>query len=186
MGKFSDTIPNEMFDFPGYYDKIAEAMPNDCRIAEVGNADGASAIYLGEKLQELGKSFTLHMIDDCSYGGYEQRNTLIRNIVGSGLGGKLMFMELDSLNASLKFPDGYFHFIFLDSGHTLDLTRSEIRLWVHKLLDDWYLAGHDYKTHAGVKSAVDEIIPANRIVSIDTDKGYGIWQYKKDWQITLK
>src|SRR5580698_463103 len=135
MSEFYKTIPNEMFDFKSFYDFIAEQMPDDCRIVEVGNADGASAIYLGEKLQELGKKFTIHMVDDCSYGGQEQRNVIIKNIVGSGLGGRLIFNEMDSLSASLKFPDGYLHCCFLDSGHRYELTKAEIRLWSRKVLD---------------------------------------------------
>lgn len=180
MGKFSDTIPNTMFDFKSFYDFIADKMPDDCRIAEIGNADGASAIYLGEKLQDIGKKFSIQMIDSCAYGGQEQRNTLIRNIVGSGLGGKLTFIEMDSLNASLKFPDGYFHAVFIDSGHTYELGKAEIRLWHRKVMDGWILAGHDIKSHQGVKDAVKEVMPSDCYDIVDTDAGNGIWVWAKD------
>lgn len=180
MGKFSDTIPNTMFDFKSFYDFIADAMPNNCRIAEIGNADGASAIYLGEKLQELGKDFRIQMIDSCAYGGQEQRNTLIRNIVGSGLGGKLIFMEMDSLNASLKFPDGYFHTVFIDSGHTYELGKAEIRLWHRKVMDGWFLSGHDIYSHPEVKQAIDEVMDRSSYDIVETTDRNGVWICKKD------
>lgn len=186
MSRFSETIPQTMFDFKDYYNFVAEEMPNDCRIAEIGNADGASAIYLAEKLQELGKNFTLQMIDSCAYGGQEQRNTLIRNIVGSGLGTELVFMEMDSLNASLKFPDGYFHAVFIDSGHTYELTKAEIRLWHRKVMDGWILSGHDIQSHVGVKNAVSEVIGIAGYDIVETSADNGVWCWRKDPSKILK
>lgn len=185
MGKFSDTIPGSMFDFRSFYDSIAEQMPDDCRIAELGIADGASAIYLAEKLQSFGKKFSLHAIDNCDYGKQEQRNTIIRNITGSGLGNSITFWEMDSLNASLKFPDGYFHSVFVDSGHTYELTKAEARLWSRKVMDGWLLAGHD-ASEKEVRDAIREVFPVGTIQIINTEKRYDIWLYKKYDSVILK
>lgn len=182
---FSDTIPQTMFDFRGFYDAIAEQMPDGCRLIELGVADGASAIYLAEKLQSIGKKFHLHMVDSCAYGGQEQRNTIIRNIVGCGLANSITFMEMDSLNASLKFPDGYFHAVFIDSGHTFELTKAECRLFYKKVMDDWFLSGHD-ASEKEVKDAIDEVFPAGAIDIVETEKKYNIWVCRKKIEIILK
>ena len=48
-----------MFDFYDFYDRIAKELPNDCKVCEVGVADGISALYLAKKLNELG------ILEDC-------------------------------------------------------------------------------------------------------------------------
>lgn len=185
MAFFSESIPGTMFDFKNFYDFIADEMPNECRIAELGVADGASAIYLAEKLQNIGKKFSLFMVDNCDYGKQEQRNTIIRNIVGSGLGNSITFMEIDSLNASLKFPDGYFHAVFVDSGHTFELTKAEARLWYRKVMDSWFLSGHD-ASEKEVKDALVEVFPSGAIDTIITEKNYNVWTCRKKTEIILK
>lgn len=182
---FSDTIPQSMFDFRSFYDFIAEHMPNPCRVIELGVADGASAIYLAEKLQSLGKSFSMVMVDNCDYGKQEQRNTIIRNIVGSGFGSSITYLEMDSLNASLKFPDGYFHSVFIDSGHTFELTKAEVRLWNYKTMDNWFLSGHD-ASEKDVKEALDEVFPKGVVDIVITEKKYNIWTTRKNPEIKLK
>lgn len=190
-------IDQRMCDFHAYYDQIAEELPNESRIAEVGVADGASAIYLASKLREKGKTFTLYMIDGLQYGGVNQLNTLMKHIVRSGLAEFIELMPLDSLNASTKFNDNYFHFVFLDSGHTYNLTKCEILCWERKVSYGCKLSGHDMNPleGIGVFEAVNELIPkivintANgderpeeKVLNIiSTEKGLGIWEYTKQW-----
>jgi cephalosporin hydroxylase len=173
-------IPGSMCDFHDFYRRIAQELPNDCRIIEVGVADGHSAIYLAETLANMGKKFKLVMIDSLDYGRAEQANTIMRNIVKSGLAEHIEFLQCSSLDASCKFPDNWAHFVFLDSSHTYEQTKAEIRLWYRKVMHNHTLAGHDMNMEAGheVYKAVTEVIPfyfANQ-----TAKGLGVWYIKKN------
>jgi len=185
MTDFWQTIPHTMFDFMQFYNDMAATLPNPCNIAEVGVADGASAIFLAERLRDLGKEYRLRMIDNLAYGQVEQLNTIIHNVSESGCAWNIDIMPYDSLNASLKFPDNYFDLVFIDSGHTYELTKAEIRLWIRKVKDGGILAGHDYNSaeNPGVKQAIDELIPFQNLHGnlriISTEKGYDIWKIIK-------
>lgn len=173
-------IPGEMCDFHDYYRSIAEKLPNECRIVEVGVADGHSAIYLAETLADMKKRFHLYMVDSLDYGKLDQANTIIRNIIRSGLGDSITFVQAGSLDASCKYPDGWAHFVFIDASHLYEDTKADIRLWSRKVMDGHILAGHDMNEGEGngVWKAVTEVLPSHDVVK--TDKNLGVWQIKKE------
>lgn len=173
---------SNMFDFPRYYQSVADTMPDGARLIEVGVSNGRSLIFLAEALLNLGKSFRLIGVDNLGYGGTEQLSQIISNIGKAGLGEHIEFLPMDSLVASCKFNDGYFHHVFLDSSHKYQETKQEIRCWLPKLLHARCLSGHDYfsEENPGVRQAVDEMIPASRLVTQETDNGCGIWSVVKD------
>lgn len=172
------SIPGDLCDFHTYYDWVAGQMPNDCRVIEVGAADGHSAIYLAEALANRNKKFQLVIVENMDYGRHGQQNTLLNNIMRSGLAEYIRLEVLDSLNASCKFPDNWAHHVFIDASHKYEETKADIRLWHHKVMHGYWLAGHDYNEEAaGVKKAVDEVIPAATIIG--TKKALGIWRIKK-------
>ena len=73
-----------MFDFASYYDMVAERLPDNCKIAEVGIANGKSAIYLAEKILSLGKKIDRFvLIDSMQYGGNVQIQTIVNHLVKS-------------------------------------------------------------------------------------------------------
>lgn len=173
-------IPGDMCDFHDYYRGIAERLPNGCRVVEVGVADGHSAIFLAETLANMGKDFHLYMVEPMTYGGTDQANTIIQNIVKSGLGDKITLLQMGSLDASCKWPDNWAHFVFIDASHRYESTKADIRLWHRKVMHGCYLAGHDMNEEDGkeVWQAVKEVIPQASI--IQTSKGIGVWQIKKE------
>lgn len=191
-------IPNTMFDFKAFYDRMAKELPHDAVIAEVGVADGASALYLAEKLHEIGKTFKLYMIDNLDYGKQDQLRTIINNVMHSGLSEFIEILPYDSLHASCRFPDVHFDFVFIDASHKYEFTKADIRLWYRKVKENRILAGHDYNSDEGkeVLQAVNEVIPAyadytnekNPIKVLqteETEKGYGVWWVRKYWQIKI-
>lgn len=173
-------IPGDMCDFHDYYRAVAISMPKKCRLVEVGVADGHSAIYLAETLSDLGKDFHLYMIDSLDYGKLDQANTIIRNIIRSGLGDRITFIQMGSLDASCLWPDNWAHFVFIDASHKYEQTKADIRLWYRKVMDGYYLAGHDMNQRSGneVWSAVRETLPSMHTV-VETPSEYGIWQVEK-------
>lgn len=187
MTEFWKTIPHSMFDFVHYYNDIAAMLPDSCIIAEIGVGDGASAIFLAERLADMGKNFQFKLIDNLDYGKAKQFKTIMDNVYGSGLAKFIEVIPIDSLNASLDFPDNFFDFVFIDSGHTYELTKAEIRLWYHKVKYGGTLAGHDYSNieWQGIRNAVDEVIKDEKAYVIDTAEGYGVWGVKKSFLIEL-
>jgi predicted O-methyltransferase YrrM len=193
----NDALNTLMFDFHSYYDRIAAELPSGCRIAEIGVADAHSALYLAKKLKEHNKAFTLYMIDSLDYGGTFQLCTIYENIIKSGLGEHIKVIPKDSLEAAKDFNDGYFHMVFIDSSHTYEGTKLEIPAWYEKVVDGGILAGHDFIGHPEVYKAVTETIPlfvtrndipdrvfdAERFLldEVKTDRGYGIWECRKDF-----
>lgn len=191
-----DSIQGDMFDFEEYYSRMAELLPDGCRVVECGVANGKSAIFLAEKLHDLGKDFVMFMVDNLAYGGSDQLNTIIKSIVRSGLGEKIEVMAMSSLDAATKFNDNYFDFVFLDSSHQYFPTRAEILIWYHKIKENAYLSGHDYYLYHEVHDAVIELLPQKRVFTDEkgyfdsleifkTEKEYGVWQYRKTWQAPL-
>ena len=178
MRAYWKEIAGEMFDYSTYYQQVAEWIPSPARVVEVGIGHGKSCIFLAESILNLGKEIERFIaVDDCSYGSHFQRNEIIANLVKSGLGNKIEFLQMSSLDASTKFPDGYFHYVFLDSSHQYSQLMAEIRLWQYKILHDGLIAGHDATSaeNFGVGQAIKEMIPANRLNISETALGYGVW-----------
>ena len=184
-----------MFDFSNFYDIVSELLPSGCRIAEIGVANGDSALYLAKKLVEKNKTFKLYMVDNMDYGKYFQMKTIYENIIKSGLGEYIEVMPFDSLEACKMFNDGYLDFAFIDSSHLYEPTKKEIKAWYNKIVDLGFLAGHDYNAPE-VNKAVNEVIPKkiqrndipDRVFPVEhflythpTDRNYGIWYCQKDW-----
>lgn len=201
MREYWKKVAGHLFDFQDYYQEIAEGLPEGGRLVEVGVANGQSLIYLAEALLNLGKAFRLVGIDDCSYGGQQQRNAIMGNITRAGLGDVIEFWEMDSLAASCQFNDGYLDFVFIDSSHKYEETKAEIRLWYHKVKEGGILAGHDIYREEAVMQAVSQVIP--KVVTrppldetifepvfvlalMDTAFDHGIWEAKKIWYVNLK
>lgn len=190
-------IASEMFDFKEYYDMLAEKLPNPCRFAEVGIADGASAVYMAKKLSDLGKDFQMYWIENFDYGGVKQITEVVKNLVETDLGRRITLLPISSLDAAASFNDGFFDAVFLDSSHEYKQTKAEIILWNKKIKDGGILAGHDYYLYEDVKFAVVELLPQQRVYNEDksyfesleifqTEKKYGVWQYTKNWQAPLR
>lgn len=170
-------IAGDMCDFHKYYEQVATDLPDGCRVVEVGVADGHSAIYLAELLHAMDKKFSLVMVENMDYGKEEQQNTLLVNIIKSGLAEHIRLVALDSLNASCKFPDMWADFVFIDASHKYEPTKADIRLWLRKVKIGGILAGHDFYMDE-VNQAVMEVIQTPTIVQ--TEKGLGVWQLIND------
>lgn len=165
-----------MFDYSEYYDRIAEELPNNSRLVEVGSGDGISGLYLAKKLYKLNKGFKLYMVDSMAYGSYLQMKEIYENVIKSGLGEMIEVIPLDSLKASCKFNGGSLDMVFIDSSHEYELTRAEIILWYDKLKDGGLLCGHDFfsNENPGVGQAVKELLPEEitrqPIITYDEEK----------------
>lgn len=183
---YSDCIDGRLFDFSQFYDRMANELPNGCKIVECGVANGKSAIYLAEKLNELGKEFTLYMIDSLAYGQKDQLYEIIKNVVNSGFVNNIEIIPEDSLNASCKFNGNSLDMVFLDSSHEYSQTKAEILLWYEKVKVGAVLAGHDFfsKENTGVWEAVKDLIPEKitrePIISYDEQGKVWLDEFKEE------
>lgn len=170
-----------MFDFPEFYDSVARWLPRESVIAECGVANGASAIYLAEKLLSQGKRFKFYFIDSLAYGQDHQLRVIINNVVKAGIGEWVEIIPLSSVEASTRFPDNHFDFVFIDASHEVEATKADIRCWYPKVKEGKWLAGHDYNEGEGlgVKTAVDICIPEKQLEVIETRSGLGVWRTLK-------
>jgi len=130
-----------MFDYPAFYERIARELPEECRLCEIGVADGISALYIARELYLQKKEFKLYMVDNMDYGKYIQMKTIYENIIRSGLGEYIEVIPYDSVKASTLFNDGFLDFIFLDSSHEYQETKDSIKAWYPKLKDGGKFAG---------------------------------------------
>ena len=189
-----------MFDFEEFYKKMADRIPDGGVVAEVGVGDGASLIYLAETLADMGKRVKIYAIDSLDYGKDRQLATIIGHVVNSGMASVVEIMPTDSLNASCRFHDRHFDFVYIDASHRYEETKADIRLWHRKVKEGGILAGHDYLGNDEVKRAVDEVIPkAIRRPSPgdtpykaekachqeDTSSGYGVWWVELKPHLTI-
>jgi predicted O-methyltransferase YrrM len=200
MTEYYKNIPSaDLTDFDEFYSQMANLLPDNCIVVEVGAANGRSAIMMAEMLSDLGKNFTMYVVDNMAYGGADQRNTIIGHMVSSGMGNKIKLMEMSSLDASCHFNDHAIDFCFIDSSHEYEETKASLRLWYLKLKDERILAGHDFNAPE-VKEAVSEVIPEmvtratipgqsfnpEKVLNIETTiKGYGLYWMKKQFYIKL-
>ncbi len=192
-----EQVQGDMFDFAGYYDILVGKLPNFCRIAEVGVANGKSAIYMAEKLYELGKDFEFYFIDNLDYGGAKQATEIVKNISKTPFAEKITFLPVGSLDAAASFNDQFFDAVFLDSSHEYKQTKAELLLWWLKVKDNGYLSGHDYHLYEDIRRAIAELVPLMMVKTtevgqylsleiFDTEKNYGVFQIRKNWQAKLK
>lgn len=152
-----------MFDFVEYYDRIATELSDNSICVEIGVANGDSALHLAKRMRQIGKNdFTLYMVDNMDYGGYDQLVTIYENIITAKLTNhNIKVVPTDSISASKMFNNDSIDFIFLDSSHEYKETKDSIKAWYPKLKDDGILAGHDYFLYKDdVGRAVDELLPS--------------------------
>jgi len=180
MNEFYKTIPSEeMFDYEDYYLQIVNWLPDNCRIVEVGIANGRSAIYLASKLEDLGKSYMLYAVDNMDYGQDNQLMDIVNNIIKSGVK-NIELIKKASLDASCKFNDQSLDFVFIDASHLYEPTKADIHLWIRKLKHGGILAGHDYFTCQGVNDAVNQLLNPDKLEIVNTKYGFGVWHIVRE------
>ncbi len=66
-------------------------------------------------------------------------------------------------NASKRFTDNYFDFVFIDADHSFDGCKQDIQHWYPKVKKGKFLVGHDYKKSFGVYDAVNEFVADQKL-----------------------
>lgn len=79
---------------------------------------------------------------------------------------KVELVRDTTINASKKYDDNSFDFVFIDGDHTYDGCFNDIVAWYSKVKDGGILSGHDYFEHTsaykfGVIEAVNDFVNQN-------------------------
>lgn len=73
--------------------------------------------------------------------------------------GNVHLLKMSSSEASKLYTDNQFHFIYLDGNHTKEFLTEDVKNWLPKVKEGFWLGGHDYnnKNAPEVKGVIDSI-----------------------------
>lgn len=140
------------------YRKIAEFIPVDGKIAEIGTWLGRSLAAFIEFCQELKKTPLIHAVDTFkgTLSEGEVHTETVKEFGGSirqafennirsiqDLGDRLIIHENDSLSAAKEIADSSLDAVFIDGDHTEEAVYADLCAWASKVKRGGILAGHD-------------------------------------------
>lgn len=80
-------------------------------------------------------------------------------------------LRSSSFDASSKFDDNFFDFIYIDGNHKYKYVKEDLELWFPKVKIGGILFGDDYLRPYGVQKAVKEFTYEKKIIVHFTDNG---------------
>ena len=152
--------------------KFLNKLPKNGIVAEVGVAEGYHAVAM----KEISKPERMYLIDPwiVCYGPGEGAMKLVEESLSVNILDDLdahtdsvVAMKEYSVNASKKFPDEFFDYVYIDADHSYEGAKEDIELWFPKVKRGGYISGHDYRHRRlkwyGVKRAVTELIEEHNL-----------------------
>lgn len=154
------------FTWPDFYRWLANDVPSDPVIVELGTHSGQSASCLAIELvmrlakkQEAGIFETVSLILVDTNDLSEARKAL-RPIKSGSLAVDYLAHTL-SWDAANRFADGTVDAVYIDADHARESVARDIAAWWPKLKRGGIMAGHDFSEEfPGVVAAVIEAFPA--------------------------
>jgi predicted O-methyltransferase YrrM len=171
-----------------YYQSVAESMPEDATLVEIGVWQGRSSIYMAEALKEIGKPAKFYLVDSFDGGKLladiaatleKPLLSILRDhIAAAGVVDQITaIIDKSSINASQQFADQSIDFAFIDADHDYASVRQDLTAWWPKIKPGGILAGHDYGTcWEGVTHAVNEFVLRS---CLDFQLTTEVWQVRK-------
>lgn len=154
------------WDILPFYERVAQELPDNCRVVEVGSLYGRSILFLAQQLAQQGKTAELTAVDSWAWS---QHPTALAGFLGNRdrLELHVREMQLESLAAAERFPELSLDLVFIDADHSFEAVRADIAAWGPKVKPGGILSGHDYHrdqdVHVGVSRAVNEAFRAGEI-----------------------
>ena len=180
-------------------EKFLRMMPTQGMVAEIGVAAGEHALLM----KQISKPNRLYLIDpwvgknNPNYAG----SPAMQLITDAGVDileegefdltthlDDVVAMKEYSVEASRKFPNEFFDYVYIDADHSYEAVKEAIKHWYPKIKMGGYIAGHDYRHGGksklaagyGVVQAVHEFIDKNRL-----ELGPASWG-GNDWSVMRK
>lgn len=162
-------FPTDYFAQQPLYDWIAnDYLKDGMKIIEIGVFAGRSAVYMAEKIKELGLKVQFDAVDHFNGSGEHQSelskyppdelyNTCLQNVKNRGVENYINVIRKESIEFSKTCEDGTYDFIFVDAAHDYNGVKLDLAAWTPKLKTGGIIAGDDYHSAwSGVIKAVDE------------------------------
>lgn len=168
MKHFYQNIGEDWFNYQELYSEMVRQFPDGSKFVEVGSWKGRSAAFMAVEIINSGKKIKFDCVDNWEYVDGLQYD------IDKSLFGKDIYNEfIDNIKpvshiinpiksiswegASL-YDDKSLDFIFIDAAHDYESVKKDLIAWIPKLKPNGVIAGHDYTSHIGVKTAVDELL----------------------------
>ena len=146
---------------------LLEKMPKNGSALELGVASGDFSEEILRRLEPE----TLTLVDGWHQPGYllDKKNIVEDRFEEEIRQGKIIIHQRLSTEAVDLFPDNHFDFVYIDTDHTYETTKTELELYATKVKPGAFLCGDDYTVgnvgsslHYGVIAAVSEFCQENR------------------------
>lgn len=164
---------------------------------EIGVAEGDFSFYLLDRwpgtcwqVDPWRQMDAAEYVDVCNLADPEQeRRFELVTKRAAKYGRRAAPMRMTSEEASSKFIDGVFDFVYIDANHKYESISQDLKLWWPKVRWGGVFAGHDYLDGViasgtyGVKTAVDEFVrrefPDTAPLGVTAEKDYPSWWVRK-------
>lgn len=155
------------FNFPQFYWTVANNLPHNFKIAEIGVWKGTSACFMAESIKELGKIGRFYCIDTWTgvtgegQDEYKEDNygktykEFLTNMKNGKVLDYVIPIIMDSAESASIFEDSSFDFIFIDATHQYEQFKRDAMAWVNKVKVGGIFSGHDYDEN--IKRALTEM-----------------------------
>jgi len=154
------------FDFRDVYDHVAKTIPDGGIFVEVGSWKGKSAVYLAQRIQDIGKPAFIHCVDTFLGDGDTGRVSVCADFENNLLAAKAFVKEnqaygvievheTESEKAAKDYKPGEVDSVFIDAAHDYESVKADIAAWLPKVKDGGFFGGHDIDA-PGVRKAVEE------------------------------
>ena len=165
---------------------IAMICPEATKGAEIGVWRGKTSLALLQRLPRLElvmvdpwevpeKGDSYYDSDKTSRYDKEKFDQAYQQVKEKVQARNAIIERMTSCEASQKYDDYSFDFVFIDGDHSYEGVKRDIHLWKPKVKPGGWLIGHDYYHHSGmddVRRAVSELLPSHKV---ETRNDQGIW-----------
>lgn len=131
------TIPGH-FDYPEFYQKIADALPFCAKVVEVGVFNGASAYFFLDYCKKINKGPQFHLVDHFKYTSIYETLVYLKDFLPA-----IIIHPKDSVIAACTFADDSLDFVWLDGDHSFDGVTNDLFSFYPKMKSGGVIAGHD-------------------------------------------
>ena len=144
-------------DFRDFYDLVAQQLQGGDTFAEIGSWKGQSAVYLAQRLQDLGKRPTVLCIDTFQGDTGTGKEDVFPEFTDNAFFAKarLDAKQMESVSAAEDHDDQSLAGVFIDAAHDYESVVADIAAWLPKVKPGGIFAGHDIDS-PGVLQAVQE------------------------------
>jgi hypothetical protein len=144
------------FDFRDVYDFVAKALPDDGSFVEVGTWKGKSAIYLKDRLDDIGKSIKFWVVDTFEGDEDTGKVDVLPEFKENRGFRDIKIFESESAPAASGFDDDSLDGVFIDAAHNYDNALADIKAWLPKVKKGGFFGGHDADS-PGVSKALESL-----------------------------